>query len=226
MKEIEIRNRVVSRLQEWVGARKGDATHRAIIDAYNSHQPRPRGYRVSYADNWCAATVSAAAILEGLTEIMPVECSCGELIKLYKALGRWIENDAYVPQPGDLVMYAWSDDGVGDCKKDPNHVGMVERVDGNTITVIEGNMGSASEVGRRVLAVNGRYIRGYCCPDYASKADKAPVSKPWYAEAQTWAKELGITADGTRPTAPCTRAEVWQMLKNYDRASQQARRGD
>lgn len=48
---------------------------------------------------------------------------------------------------------------------------------------------------------------------------------PWYADAQAWAKELGI-ADGTRPTDPCTRAEVWQMLKNYDRASQEARRGE
>lgn len=60
--------------------------------------------------------------------------------------------------------------------------------------------------------------------------DKPSVSnsdttEPWYAKAQAWAKDMGI-ADGTRPEEPCTRAEVWQMLKNHDRASQEALRGE
>ena len=42
---------------------------------------------------------------------------------------------------------------------------------GTTITVVEGNMGSPSHVGTRKIQVNARYIRGYCCPDYASMAD-------------------------------------------------------
>lgn len=232
MTEAEIRGRVVSRLQGWVGARKGDATHRYIIDTYNSHKPRPRGYKMSYTDDWCAATVSAVAIACGLTDIMPVECSCGEMMRAYQAMGRWVENDAYIPKPADLIFYTWGDDGVGDNTKAPNHVGTVEKVVGSTIIVIEGNKGANSVCGRREININGRYIRGYAIPDYASKADgdKSPVptsgtEPPWYAKAQTWAKALGI-ADGTRPTDPCTRAEVWQMLKNYDRASQKAQRGE
>ncbi len=225
MTEPEIRSRVVSRMQGWVGARMGDATHHEIIDIYNSHRPLPRGVRMSYTMYWCAATVSAAGIAEGLTDIMPVECSCGELINLYKALGCWMEDDAYIPKPGDLIMYDWQDDnGVVDCTGAPDHVGMVVKVVGSMITVVEGNKTPGSVVGYREISVNARYIRGYCCPNYASKADKPPVSKldtepPWYAEAQTWAKDLGITADGTRPADPCTRAEVWQMLKNYHEAS-------
>lgn len=35
---------------------------------------------------------------------------------------------------------------------------------------------------------------------------------PWYADAQAWVMETGI-ADGTRPTDPATRAEVWTMLQ-------------
>lgn len=35
--------------------------------------------------------------------------------------------------------------------------------------------------------------------------------KTWYSDAQEWATENGIT-DGTRPTEPATRAEVWAML--------------
>ncbi len=66
--------------------------------------------------------------------------------------------------------------------------------------------------------------------DKVEGVDKPPVpnldtTQPWYAEAQAWAKELGI-ADGTRPLELCTRAEVWQMLLNYDMASQEARRGE
>lgn len=37
----------------------------------------------------------------------------------------------------------------------------------------------------------------------------------WYAEAQAWAMAQGIT-DGSRPTEPATRAEVWKMLQNMN----------
>ena len=47
-------------------------------------------------------------------------------------------------------------------------MGIVTEVNGSTITVIEGNMSDA--VGYRHIAVNGRYIRGYGVPKYASKA--------------------------------------------------------
>ena len=55
----------------------------------------------------------------------------------------------------------------------PEHVGIVESVNGNTITVIEGNI--SDKVGERTLQVNGRFIRGYCLPDYASKAGSVPT---------------------------------------------------
>lgn len=67
-------------------------------------------------------------------------------------------------------MYDWQDTGKGDNTGGADHVGIVEKVVGNTITIIEGNKGEA--VARRTLAVNGRYIRGYCLPDYASKAEE------------------------------------------------------
>lgn len=234
MTEQEVRQKATDLISSWVGAPKGSNTHHQIIDIYNSHTPLPRGVRMSYSMDWCAATVSAVGIALGLTDIMPVECSCGELIKLYKALGRWVEDDAYIPKPGDLVLYAWKDDGVGDCKKAPNHVGMVTDVAGSTITVVEGNAGSPSKVRSRQIQVDGRYIRGYCCPDYESKADKPPVStldtkEPWYAEDQAWAVSMGIakgTDAGMKPEAPCTRAEVWAMLKRYHEAATAARGGD
>lgn len=170
MTEQELRKKVVETAVGWLGRKESDGSHRLIIDTYNAHTPRARGYKVSYKDYWCATFVSAAFIKNGLTDIAPVECSCSKMIELYKKIGRWQESDSYVPSPGDLVMYDWDDNGVGDNKGAPEHVGMVVSVSGKTMRIIEGNMNNA--VGYRTLSVNGRYIRGYCLPNYASKATK------------------------------------------------------
>lgn len=172
MTEQELRNKVVQTARGYLGSNEADGSHRKIIDGYNAHKPIARGYLVKYTDAWCATFVSFVGIVCGLTDIMPTECGCGAMIDLYRAKGRWQENDAYRPQPADIVMYDWDDNGVGDCTGYPEHVGIVEAVNGNTITVIEGNM--SNKVGERALQVNGRYIRGYCLPDYASKANGVP----------------------------------------------------
>ena len=119
---------------------------------------------MKYTDAWCATFVSAMAIKCGLTAILPTECGCEKMIELFKKLGSWQEDDAYVPQPGDVIFYDWDDSGSGDNRGYSDHVGIVERVSGSTITIIEGNMSNA--VGRRNLKVNARYIRGYGAPKY------------------------------------------------------------
>ena len=177
MTETQARQKVVGIMQGWVGLKRSDRSHAPIIDTYNGRTPRPRGYKVSYTDAYCATTTSAAAIKAGFTDIIPVECSCYYLIEKAKAMGIWQENDAYIPKPGDEVLYDW-DDGANyattDNRGTPEHVGMVEGVSGSTIRVMEGNM-SGGVVGRRNLQVNGRYIRGFICPNYASKAtEQAP----------------------------------------------------
>lgn len=175
MTEAQVRQKVVGIMQGFVGLKRSDKSHAPIIDGYNEHKPLPRSYKVTYTDAYCATTVSAAAIKAGYTDIMPVECSCYYLIEQAKKMGIWQENDAYVPSPGDEILYDWQDSGSGDNTGSPDHVGMVEKIVGSTITVIEGNM-NGGVVGRRNIQINGRYIRGYICPKYASKATKdAPV---------------------------------------------------
>lgn len=169
MTEAQVRQKPLGFMQGWVGLKRSNKSHAPIIDTYNDHKPLPRSYKVTYTDAYCATTVSAAAIKAGLTDIMPVECSCYYLIEQAKKMGTWQENDAYVPAPADLILYDWQDSGKGDNTGSPDHVGMVEKVVGSTITVIEGNM-SGGVVGRRNLQVNGRYIRGFICPKYSSKA--------------------------------------------------------
>ena len=175
MTETQIRERVVATAKAWIGYNEADGSHRQIVDVYNSHRPLARGYALKYTDAWCAGFVSAVAIKLGLTDIMPTEVGVWNMIELYRKLGRWQESDSYVPKPGDVIMYAWSDNGVGDCTSGASHVGIVVSCDGKTITVIEGN--KANAVGYREIAVNGRYIRGFGLPDYASKAtENEPVS--------------------------------------------------
>ena len=181
MTETQLREKVVATAKAWIGYNEADGSHRKIVDVYNSHRPLARGYKLQYGDAWCAGFVSAVAIKCGLTDIMPTEVGVGNMIDLYRKLGRWKEQDSYVPSPGDVIMYAWGDSGAGDCQSGASHVGIVVSCDGKTITVIEGNKNNA--VGYREIAVNGRYIRGFGLPDYASKATETDTPAPAEKEA-------------------------------------------
>lgn len=167
-------SKVVEQAKAWLGRNEADGTHKHIIDVYNAHKPLARGYKVKYTDAWCATFVSAVAIQLGYTDIIPTECSCTKMIELLKKIGAWEENDARVPVPGDILFYDWQDDGKGDNKGAPDHVGYVEKVSSNTITIIEGNYKNA--VTRRPVEINQIYIRGYGVPKY-DKENK-PATKP------------------------------------------------
>jgi hypothetical protein len=169
-------SKVVGQAQAWLGRKESDGSHKEIIDIYNSHKPLARGYAVNWkSDPWCATFVSAVAIKLGYTDIIPTECSCSKMIDLFKKLGSFVENDSYKPAPGTIIFYDWDDNGSAD------HVGIVEKVSGSTITVIEGNY--SNSVKRRTLAVNGRYIRGYGVPKYDAEPTAAP-KKPVTEVAQ------------------------------------------
>lgn len=176
MTEKQLREKAVNTAKAWEGCKESNGTHKQIIDLYNSVKPLPRGYAVQYNDAWCATFVSAVGIAAGLSAIILRECGCGKMIELYKNAGRWQENDAYVPSAGDVIFYDWQDTGKGDNTGNPDHVGIVCSVSNNTIKVIEGNKNNA--VDYRNLAVNGRYIRGYGLPNYASMATAEETKKP------------------------------------------------
>lgn len=192
MTENELRQKVVETAKKYLGCNEADGSHRKIIDGYNAHKPLARSYKVTYTDAWCATFVSFISIQCGLTDIMPTECGCGAMIELYRKLGRWEENDAYVPKVGDIIMYYWNDNGAGDCTGYPDHVGIVVSVSGNTITVIEGNRNN--RVAYREIAVNGRYIRGFCLPKYSSKATSSSSS--------------GNTSTPATPSAPSNNTQT------------------
>jgi hypothetical protein len=180
MTENELRQKVVSTAKKYLGCNENDGSHKKIIDIYNSHKPLARGYQMPYTVPWCATFVSAIAVELALTDIMPTECGCPQMMELYKKLGRWQENDAFIPEAGDIIFYDW-DDGrnfaTTDATGRPEHVGIVTGVSGGMIAVVEGNKNDAVQT--RNITVNGRYIRGFGLPDYAGKATSpAPKPKP------------------------------------------------
>ena len=193
------RERIVAQARAWLDRKESDGSHKGIIDVYNSHKPLARGYAVKYTDAWGATFVSAVAIKCGVTDILPTECGCGQMIQLFQKLGEWIENDAYVLAPGDVIFYDWQDSSSGDNTGWPNHVGIVEAVSGNTITVMEGDKSNA--VGRHTMQVSGKYIRGYGVPKYSGSAAPAPV-----APAKTVDKLAKEVLDGKWETALTARS--------------------
>lgn len=167
------RQKIVEIATSYHGAKKGSARHHEIIDTFNKW--KPDGYTARYTDEWCAEFVTACIYLAGLKKLVRGSAGCGILISKAKADGIWQENDGYVPDPGDLILYDWDDSGKGDNTGAPDHVGICVQTKGGKITVIEGNMRQRDSRGRvicesicgyRTISINGRYIRGFITPKY------------------------------------------------------------
>lgn len=190
--EKKLRQLVVDTAEAWVGAKQGDANHKKIIDTYNTISPLPSGVKMTYSWAWCAATTSCISQQLGLTDYILPECSCNRMIALYKAKNQWVEDDAYVPDAGDVLFYAWNDSGTGDCQLEANHVGIVKEVKDNVIYVIEGNY--SKQVKIRQIKVNGRYIRGFATPDYKTASKSYNFSKKVTIKPTTMATTSSTTS--------------------------------
>ena len=176
MTENELRQKVADIINAWVGATKGSAKHLEILEIYNTHRPLARGYTVKVTDAYCATTASAAYIKAGIAEYTGTECGVEKYTLVAKGLGIWVEDDAHTPKIGDACVYDWDDNGVGDCTGAGDHIGIVTATGGGKFTVTEGNM-SGGKVGKRTMAVNGKYIRGFICPDFAAIAKKISAAE-------------------------------------------------
>ena len=171
---------ILNIMRSWIGLSRPAGTHKVIIDTYNAHTPRARGYAVGYSDAYCDTTISAAFIKANAVDLIGgTECGVEEHVKLFAKAGIWIEDGTIVPQAGDIIVFNWDDstqpnDGYSD------HIGIVESVSGSTITTIEGNM-NGGVVGRRSIPVGYGYIRGYARPKYQT-ATLPKVEVPFVRE--------------------------------------------
>ena len=183
------RAEVVKIAKKYKGCKKGSAKHKELVDKFNSE--KPHGEVGNYTCPWCAITWTAVMLMAGMDQKhAPHSYNCGRLVSEAQKLGIWVENDAYVPAPGDGIIYNWSDSGSGDCKSGADHVGIVVSVSGKTIKMIEGNKSTTNACGEREIKVNSRYIRGYIVPKYDDEKPAAPskpaAKKPAYVTGKTY----------------------------------------
>ena len=221
----ELRKKVAATMSGWVGATKGSATHLEILRIYNGHTPLARGYEMKPADAYCAATVSAAWIANGMADYTGTECGVGKFVDIAKQKGIWIENDAHTPKLGDACVYDWEDGkdfATTDNRGAPDHIGIVTQVGAASFVVTEGNM-SGGKVGRRTMEVNGRYIRGFIAPDYdmiarklSASAPEVTPAKPTTPAAGTYTVKTGDTLSHIAAAHGTTVAELVRLngIKN------------
>lgn len=98
-------------------------------------------YGYTYHVDWCACFVSWCANECGYIDagVIPKFASCADGVAWFQGRGAWQDN-TYTPNPGDLIFFDWDDEGSGQ-DGSPDHVGIVEKVEGNAIYTAEGNSG-------------------------------------------------------------------------------------
>lgn len=163
-REMALRQHLVQTAEVYLDCRESDGSYLPILKRYNAQNPLPRDYAVTSNDSWCAVFGTVAALEAGLGDRIPPECSCGQQIDRFKERGQWIEEDWYLPRPGDYIFYDWDNTSPRDSGGWPDHVGIVVRTFGPVIQVIEGNKDDM--VTYRYLFLDDVWIRGYGTPDF------------------------------------------------------------
>lgn len=161
-----IREQIINTAIRYNGMPFKGGSHRTLIDEFNKH--RPDGWAMTYTANFCAACASAIAYLCGVGDAYPCSANVGTIVAKAQKMGIWVENDAYVPNPSDWIIYAWQDSGRGDNTTGASHVGIVVSADSKYINVFEFNIHNNHSTGYRKIATNGRFIRGFVVPKFQS----------------------------------------------------------
>lgn len=114
---------------------------------------------LDYRVEWCAMFVSWCADQCGYLDsgVLPKMEGVLPFIDWFRERCQWQDCD-YKPIPGDIIFFDWEGDGVAD------HVGIVEKVDGDFIYTIEGNTDDQCRENRYYLISTP--IFGYGLPQY------------------------------------------------------------
>lgn len=185
MTSYEKRCLVAETAKSYLGVTEGTSLHATLVNIYNNINPLPVGYKLKTTDPWCAAFVSVVFRVCNIN--FPYECSCERMRVLAEKAGSFVEEDWYSPSIGDAILYDWQDNGVGDNKGYPDHVGIVVKLNEKNFVVVEGNCGN--KVAERTLEYDGKYIRGFIIPNYTTDGDE---DEPYIK----WAKSHGFNYDG------------------------------
>ena len=187
---------MIRTMTSWLGYSESNGKFKQILDIYNNHKPLARGYAIRTSDEWCAATISAAAIQSGCVDALGgTEVSCNAFIRIFKNKGIWLEDGSIKPKAGYIVLYNW-DDGTQPNDGEADHIGLVVSVSGSTVTAIEGNR--HERVAYRTFPIGWGYVRGYAAPKYgeAKTQTTTTVKKTTTTTSKPVAKTNKIAEDG------------------------------
>lgn len=116
----------------------------------------------------------------------------------YKDAGRFHRN---APQPGDQIFFSYS-------AGEYSHTGIVEKVNGDTVTTIEGN--TSDSVGRRTYNIGNQSIAGYGTPNWKLVEDWVVVENGHIVNSSEWAKDGDTATAVLQPTTPSPENHSWQ----------------
>lgn len=110
------------------GGNGGDLVSVALSQVGNvGGEPYWSWYGFDSQVEWCACFVSRCANESGcLGTMVPKFSRCTDGVAWFRGQGRW-KDSGYLPQPGEIIFFDWNEDGI------PDHVGIVEKVDGEMI---------------------------------------------------------------------------------------------
>ncbi len=115
---------------------------------------------------WCAMFVSWCANQVGISsEVIQPFAYCPTGYNWFRNKGEGTR-DHIRPEKGDIIFFIWSGNST------PDHVGLVEYVEGDTVHTIEGNR--SDRVGRFTYNINAREIFGYGKPNYGESSESDP----------------------------------------------------
>ena len=107
---------------------------------------------------WCDIFISWLANQVGiLYSLIPKEAYVPNTAAWYKEKGL-LKDKNYTPQKGDLILFDYNQNRV------PDHIGIVEKVEGNVIHTIEGN--KSKMVKRQAYAIGNSQIYGIAVVEY------------------------------------------------------------
>lgn len=147
---------------------------------------------------WCHMFVSWCADQAGVsTSIIPKTASTTAGMEWFKKKGLFRYKGKYTPKRGDIVYF----------KTGRSHVGIVEKVSGNTLHTIEGN--TSDKVARRTYPLSNSTITGYGVPKYKSVNNSASSEK----NSKNELKELKKVLKKTKPMPTQIKADVRETDK-------------
>lgn len=135
-------------------------------------------YGSPYGD-WCAMFVSFC-LDYAQVENFPQEANCPAWVSKLQEREMYAEAEGYIPAAGDVIFFDWNANGLSD------HMGIVAKVDGQTLKTIEGNTQNAVRYVN--YDINDPTILGY---------GFLPVNAEEKAAEVSWDSLLNILICGT-----------------------------